>query len=70
MSSQTQDRPLLGRGALLLGAAVLIAGLVVVWAVLGVSGELAPPVSGLGDVGPFVRFGLPAARTVHDYLRL
>src|SRR5215213_2012966 len=66
MSPQTQDRPLLGRGALLVGAAVLVAGIVVMWAVLGVSGELASPVSGLGDVGPLVRFALPAVRTVHD----
>src|SRR5215217_546522 len=66
MSPQTDNRPFLGRGALLLGAAGLVAGLAVVWTVLGLSGELAPPVSGLGDVGPFVRFALPAARTVHD----
>ena len=33
---------------------------------LGISGELAPLSSGLSDVGPLVRYGLPAARTVHD----
>src|SRR5215212_9001300 len=57
---------MLGGGLLVVGAAVLVAGIVVMWAVLGVSGELASPVSGLGDVGPLVRFALPAVRTVHD----
>ena len=66
MSSQTHTRPLLGHGSLLLGAAVSVAGIAVVWAVLGISGELAPLAPGLADVGPFPRYALPAARTVHD----
>src|SRR5215203_5974876 len=55
-----------GRRLLVVGAAALVARLGVVWAVLGISGELAPFGSGLSDVGPVVRYGLPAARTVHD----
>jgi hypothetical protein len=45
---------------------VLAAGIIVVWAVLGASGALAPVGLGLVDVALFVRFGLPALRAVHD----
>jgi cytochrome c oxidase assembly factor CtaG/putative copper export protein len=65
MTGQNQRRTL-SRGSLVVGALVVVAGIVVVWAVLGSSGALAPAGSGLADIGPFVRFALPAARTVHD----
>jgi putative copper export protein len=61
-----QHQPTLSRGSLAVGALVVVAGIVVVWAVLKSSGVLAPVGSGLADIGPFVRFALPAARTVHD----
>ena len=61
-----QERRTSRRGSLAVGALVVVAGTCVVWAVLGASGALKPLDSGLVDVGPFVRFALPAARTVHD----
>ena len=64
--SQTRSRFMLGGGLLVVCAAVVVAGVAVAWAVLGLSGELAPLGSGLADVGPLVRYALPAARTVHD----
>jgi hypothetical protein len=45
---------------------MLAAGIIVVRAVLGASGALAPVGLGLVDVALFVRFGLPALRAVHD----
>ncbi|HEY0239599.1 MAG TPA: cytochrome c oxidase assembly protein [Friedmanniella sp.] len=52
-------------GRLVLVAAAGVAVLLTL-VLLGLTGELAAPVGGLLDPGSFVRYGLPAARAVHD----
>ena len=66
MTIQRPSDRTLSRGSLVVGAAAILASVAATWTLLGISGELAPVGSGLADVGPFVRYGLPAARTVHD----
>lgn len=52
-------------GRLVLVAATAVSVLVAL-VLLGVQGELAAPSGGLLDPGAFTRYGLPAARAVHD----
>lgn len=54
-----------GRGRLLLGAAVVLLTLGVTLGVLGVTGELTGTALEF-DTGAAVRYGLPAARALHD----
>ena len=56
----------LHRGSLAVAAAAVVAGVATALMLLGVSGLLAAVGSGLADVGPVVRYGLPAVRAVHD----
>ncbi len=52
-------------GRLVLAAATAVS-VVVALVLLGVTGELAAPAGGLLDPGSLTRYGLPAARAVHD----
>lgn len=59
-------RPVPVRGRLLVGVAALVAALGVAVGVLAATGELASVAASGFDPGAMVRYGLPAARTVHD----
>ncbi|SDV03424.1 putative copper resistance protein D [Microlunatus sagamiharensis] len=58
-----QDRPTSGRLVVVTAGAVAV---VVSLVLLGVTGSLAAPGGGLLDPGALTRYGLPAARAVHD----
>ncbi|SEP67994.1 cytochrome c oxidase assembly protein [Microlunatus flavus] len=72
MASTTATRPAArsteeptGSGRLVLVTAGAVA-VVVALVLLGTTGALAAPSAGLLDPGPLTRYGLPAARAVHD----
>ena len=60
---RAEERPTSGR-LVLVGSGVV--AVVVALVLLGVTGELAAPTGGLLDPGVLTRYGLPAARAVHD----
>ena len=59
----TDERVVPGR---LVVAATTVVSVLVALVLLGLDGELAAPSGGLLDPGAFSRYGLPAARAVHD----